>query len=243
MQIGSPQWKALVIEGAGGLGLAVTPQQAEAFATHAREMLRWNRVTNLTAITDPRDVAIKHFIDAVAPAGLIPAGARLLDVGSGGGFPGIPLKIVIPSLTVTLIDSSRKKVSFLKHVIRTLRLEKIEALHGRVQELAGRPDMKAAFDVVVSRALTDGGAYVGWVLPLLAPKGFGLALKGRSFLGRRRGARGSDEAGGLPGVAKETPGVVFSHTTYRLPPDGSLRVLVSFRRDLEAACGSAPRCR
>jgi 16S rRNA (guanine527-N7)-methyltransferase len=229
METGGEEWKALVIEGAAGLGLTLGPEQAEALAVHAREMLRWTRVTNLTSIADPKEIALKHFVDAIAPAVLIPENARLLDVGSGGGFPGIPLKIVRPFLAVILADSSRKKVSFLKHVIRTLGLSGIDALHARVQDLAARRDMKASFDVVICRALTDIGSFVGMALPLLAPDGFGIALKGKSFFEERRALCGNGRAGEAP-VAGCLREVVLSHKTYRLPVDGSLRVLVTFRR-------------
>ena len=86
----------------------------ELFAVHARELLHWNQTINLTAITDPFEVAIKHFVDSLAPAGLISPRATLLDIGSGGGFPGIPLKVAISTLSMTLIDASRKKINFLR---------------------------------------------------------------------------------------------------------------------------------
>ena len=90
------------------------------FPAHALELIRWNTKINLTAITDPLDVAVKHYIDSIATADLIPRHARLLDIGSGAGFPGIPLKIMFPSLSATLTDAVRKKVNFLNHSGRIL---------------------------------------------------------------------------------------------------------------------------
>jgi 16S rRNA (guanine527-N7)-methyltransferase len=142
--------------------------------------MRWNKTFNITAITDPKDIALKHYLDSLPAARHIPPDATLLDIGSGGGFPGIPLKILLPSLTVTLIDASRKKVNFLKHAIRTLKLEHIEALHGRVEHLANDPRYHQRFDTIISRALSALPDFVRLAQPLLAAGGMIIALKGRS---------------------------------------------------------------
>jgi 16S rRNA (guanine527-N7)-methyltransferase len=102
----------------------------------------------------------------------------MLDIGSGGGFPGIPLKVLLPKLSVTLIDASRKKVNFLKHVIRTLELDNIEALHIRAEDLAVHPSYINRFDVIISRALSSLEFFVRLALPLLASGGVIIALKG-----------------------------------------------------------------
>ena len=115
MRIGSPQWAALIVEGAKAFGLALDQKQVSRFAAHASELIKWNKKFNLTTITDPRDMALKHYLDSIAPAKRIPSFSTLLDIGSGGGFPGIPLKIICPNLKLTLIDGSRKKINFLKH--------------------------------------------------------------------------------------------------------------------------------
>ena len=133
----------------------------------------------MTTLTKPVEVASNHFIDSLVPARFIPPHAAMLDIGSGGGFPGIPLKILLPELSVTLIDASRKKVSFLKHVIRTLKLDDIEALHIRAEDLADRPSYINRFDVIVARALTSLQCFVRLALPLLARGGLIMALKGQ----------------------------------------------------------------
>lgn len=194
MDIGSETWKRTVRDGAGALGIIVGPDHVDRFAAHARELLLWNRKLNLTAITDPIDVAVKHYLDSIAPAVDLPSSGTLLDVGSGGGFPGIPLKILLPSLTVLLIDASRKKVSFLKHAIRTLALEGIGADHVRAEDLAeergptsglkpvgtsGFADGLRRFDVVISRAVASLDHFVDLSLPLLTEHGIIMALKAR----------------------------------------------------------------
>ena len=178
MEIGSREWQSFIIDGARMLGIEIDEGVSAAFSIHACELINWNRKINLTAITNPRDIAIKHFLDSLAPAGFIPDRARLLDIGSGGGFPGIPLKILKPSISVLLIDGVRKKVNFLKHVLRTLSLENIKALQIRAENLLKNPECANSFDVIISRALSDLEPFVKNALPLLAKQGTIIAMKG-----------------------------------------------------------------
>ena len=136
-------------------GGTLSSQQLAALDIYHQELNAWNAVHNLTAIREPEQVRVKHFLDSLPAVRSIPEGATLLDIGSGGGFPGLPLKVIRPSLTITLIDASRKKVSFLKHVIRTLKLDKIEALHIRAEDFAKDPLHRHQFDVIISRALSS----------------------------------------------------------------------------------------
>lgn len=179
MQIGSTKWKNIIYDGAKDLDIRINRETIDQFAIHAAELLKWSQKTNLTAISDPLEIAVKHILDSIAPAPFIPPDSSLLDVGSGGGFPGIPLKIMIPSLTVTLIDASRKKVSFLKHVIRMLGLINIEAWHVRAQDLSKDCGVHTAYDVIISRALSSMVNFVQMSLPLLAKHGVIMAMKGK----------------------------------------------------------------
>lgn len=176
MEIGSNEWKALIRTGALQLGLSLDGAVLERFSLHAGELLRWNRRFNLTAITEPSAVAVKHYIDSVAPAGHIPPGTKLLDLGTGGGFPGIPLKILDATLRVTLVESSRKKVSFLKHAARCLALE-LQILEMR-SEAVPPAESGGGFEVVVSRALASLEGFFEMALPLVARGGRLLAWKG-----------------------------------------------------------------
>jgi len=179
MQIGSKNWKNVIYDGAKDLEIQIDQEKIDQFGIHAFELLKWTRKINLTAISDPLDIAVKHFLDSIAPARFISPDTSLLDVGSGGGFPGIPLKIMIPSLSVTLIDASRKKVSFLKHVIRMLGLINIEACHVRAQDLSKDCGVHTAYDVIISRALSSMVNFVQMSLPLLAKHGVIMAMKGK----------------------------------------------------------------
>jgi 16S rRNA (guanine527-N7)-methyltransferase len=178
MEIGTNNWSNFLIDHAKSTGIEFNCIQNRLFSAHAAELIKWNRKINLTTITDPTDVVTNHFLDSLVPARFIPPKAAMLDIGSGAGFPGIPLKVLLPELSVTLIDASRKKVNFLKHVIRTLKLKDIEALHVRAEDLAEHPSYIHRFDVIISRALTSLKFFVRLALPLLACGGLIIALKG-----------------------------------------------------------------
>jgi 16S rRNA (guanine527-N7)-methyltransferase len=178
MEIGTNDWSNFLINQARIIEIQLDHTQNHLFAIHAIELIKWNHKINITTITDPVEVASNHFLDSLVPARLIPPEAAMLDIGSGGGFPGIPLKVILPKLSVTLIDASRKKTSFLKHVIRTLKLENIEALHMRAEDLAIQPRYINRFDVIISRALSALDAFVLLALPLLKNRGVIIALKG-----------------------------------------------------------------
>jgi 16S rRNA (guanine527-N7)-methyltransferase len=178
MQIGSKEWSDLIIDGAATFDISLDHRHTDQFAIYAAELVKWNQKINLTTITNPLEVAVKHFLDSLPATRIIPMGATLLDIGSGGGFPGLPLKILMPSLSVTLIDASRKKVSFLKHVIRTLKLDNIEALHIRAEDLTSDPLYLNRFNVIISRAVSSLQLFCRLALPLLAKEGVMVALKG-----------------------------------------------------------------
>lgn len=216
MEIGSREWQSFIINGARTLGIEINEGVTAPFSIHASELINWNRKINLTTITKPRDIAIKHFLDSLAPAGFIPDRARLLDIGSGGGFPGIPLKILKPSLSGLLIDGVRKKVNFLKHVLRTLSLENIEALQIRAENLLKDPERANSFDVIISRALSDLEPFVKSALPLLAKQGTIIAMKG---------AVAQKE---LDAVRSTVPGnrYALEVENYRLPSINALRSIV-----------------
>jgi 16S rRNA (guanine527-N7)-methyltransferase len=199
--IGSEKWKKQVKEGAESLGIDLQRSEVDRFSDHALELARWNSKFNLTTITDPLDVAVKHYIDSIAPANLIPPNARMLDIGSGAGFPAIPLKIIIPTLNVTVADAVRKKVSFLSHSGRMLNFNHYRAVHARLDSKSGNQhfltdlqkekstlkkkcfshgdELEERFNIIVSRALASLNDFLCMALPLIASKGRILAWKGR----------------------------------------------------------------
>ena len=161
------------------INITLSEFQMDRMAGHASELITWNQKFNLTAIKDPFEVAEKYFFDSIAATLFLGQEKSLVDIGSGGGFPGIPLKIMNPSLKMIMIDASRKKVNFLKHVIRMLKLENIDAVHARVENLKTDEAFLKCHDGVISRAFTELERFVGLSLPLLNQTGRIYAMKGK----------------------------------------------------------------
>src|SRR6266849_6177037 len=154
------------LEGLHQLGLELTEQQLEQFLRYRQELLDWNRRINLTAITDPGEVLIKHFLDSLSLLLVYdrPA-AHLLDIGAGAGFPGLPLKIVRPQWHIVLLEATGKKVRFLQHVLETLQLRDVVAVHGRAEELAHKDEYRASFDLVTARAVASLSTLLEYAAP------------------------------------------------------------------------------
>ncbi|MBQ6292736.1 MAG: 16S rRNA (guanine(527)-N(7))-methyltransferase RsmG [Lachnospiraceae bacterium] len=208
-------------EAFGAEGITLSAAQNAAFLAYAELLEQKNAVMNLTAITDFKDVVHKHFLDSCAPARLpwfAPEGREisLIDVGSGAGFPGIPLKILYPELKVTLLDSLQKRVNFLNEVIEALGLEGTEAIHARAEDGARREDLRERFDIAVSRAVAQLPVLAEYCLPYVKVGGSFLAYKGSGAEEEAEAAKGAVRrlGGGkteltvftLPGADKETLG-------------------------------------
>ena len=148
------------------------------FLRYRQELLDWNTRFNLTAITDPEEVLIKHFLDSLSLLLVYDKPqTRLLDIGAGAGFPGLPLKIVRPDWHVTLLEATGKKVRFLQHVIETLQLENVEAVHGRAEELGYKTEYRGAFDVVTARAVASLPVLLEYAAPFCRVRGKIILLK------------------------------------------------------------------
>ncbi len=171
----------VLLRGIKRLGLDIEEEQIALFQRYFNELTDWNGRTNLTAITDYSEVQAKHFLDSLTVSLVIPkdvvANGTLMDVGSGAGFPGLPLKLLYPGLRVTLVESVGKKAAFLNHMTDTLGLEGVEVCAQRAESLAHDPRMRGNFDVVVSRAVADMSVLAELTLPLCKPGGRVVAQK------------------------------------------------------------------
>lgn len=152
------------------------------FRDYGRELLLWNAKTNLVSLQSVLDLPVKHFVDSLTAAdSIVNRTGSLLDIGAGAGFPGIPLKIVIPSLNVTLLDSSRIKTSFLKAVVRRLELKETAVVNRRAEHLLADETCRGCFDTVISRAALKLPEYLRLGSGFLAPGGLLIAMKGPGF--------------------------------------------------------------
>lgn len=163
------------------LTIEITNKQQEQFIKYYELLNRWNAVMNLTAITEFNEVMKKHFIDSVSLIKALPDMKEkqytIIDVGTGAGFPGIPLKITFPQVRVVLLDSLNKRVSFLNEVINNLELTNIEALHGRAEDLAKKKEYRENFDICVSRAVANLTTLSEYCIPFVKIGGYFISYK------------------------------------------------------------------
>lgn len=227
MNIMEKEWGELIREGAAQLGISIDELSLRGFRDHANHLLTWNRKINLTTITDPKEMALKHYVDSLAPLKWIPLPCRVVDIGTGGGFPGIPMKIVRPDLSMTLVDSSRKKTNFLKDAIRVLKLDDISVRHSRIEDLHAQSGFSTHFDVAVMRAFSSLDACVKLALPLLKPDGIILAMKGREVASEIDLVKNTSYADGNGETRKgaDLDIQVFSYTLPRTEDGRSLVVI------------------
>jgi len=207
--------KDLLKKGAGELGIELTPAQLNALDLFAEELKKWNRKINLTAITDDEGIAVKHLVDSLSLLKVVGGGGRLLDIGSGGGFPGIPVKLVQPDLEIVSVDAVVKKISFQKQAVRLLHLVGFNAMHVRAETLA--TDYAASFDWVVSRAFSDIPSFVEMALPVLKGDGRIVAMKGKNA---------AEEVAAAESELDKLGAKVESVHDFELPCSGDARSLV-----------------
>ncbi len=174
----------LLVEGARALGVHLTANQVAAFATYLEEITRWSKRINLTALRRPEDIVRTGFLDSLACMPLIPPDAnRSLDVGSGAGFPGLPLKLARPDLSFTLVEASRKKATFLQHMVRHLGVAGVRIVRRRAEELAADPGEAEAYDLALARAAAPPPDQGRLVRPFLRPGGLFVLQIGPGSLG------------------------------------------------------------
>lgn len=169
--------------GAARLGLELNGSQIGQFQLYYEELVNWNQRMNLTAITGYEEAQVKHFLDSLSVSlalrkyGELKRDVRLMDVGSGAGLPGIPLKIAFPQLRLTLLESVGKKTAFLREVVQRLGMEAVEVITGRAEEVAHNPAYRESFDVVTARAVASLAALAELTLPFCKPGGSSIAQK------------------------------------------------------------------
>lgn len=159
------------------INIVLEEKQIENFYNYMNLLLEWNEKMNLTAITEPNEVILKHFIDSLTIANLIEKDQKVIDVGTGAGFPGIPLSIVKEE-NITLLDSLNKRITFLEEVINKLELKNIKAIHARVEEFAKNKKERESYDIATSRAVAPLNVLLEYLLPLVKIGGKCICMKG-----------------------------------------------------------------
>ena len=170
-------------QAAESYGLALTEEQLSRFERYYELLIEWNQKMNLTAITEPREVAVKHMIDSLSAwdDSLFSPEASLVDVGTGAGFPGIPLKILYPGLKLTLLDSLNKRIRYLQTVVDELGLTDVRCIHARAEEAARQKEYREQFDIAVSRAVARLPILAEYCLPFVKKGGIFAALMGMQY--------------------------------------------------------------
>lgn len=151
------------------------------FYEYMKLLLCWNEKINVTAIKDEKEFIVKHFVDSLSISEFVGDNKRIIDVGTGGGFPGIPLKLFYDNLEVTLIDSVNKKITVLNDIIKNMKLKNIEALHSRAEDLARNKEYREKFDIATSRAVSNMSTLVEYLIPFVKINGYIICMKGPDY--------------------------------------------------------------
>lgn len=214
----SRQGVGLFLDSARALGIDLEPTLPY-FQLLYQYLVEANAITNLTAIRDERGIILKHFVDSLSclKSGKLEGSLRVVDVGTGAGFPGLPLKIVRPELEMTFLDATKKKVEFIEGVCRALSLTDTQCLWGRAEDLGQNPAHRETYDRVLSRAVSALNTLSELCLPLVKIGGFVIAQKGIGVEGELEQAQAA---------IKKLGGLVREAITFELPGLGELRTLV-----------------
>ena len=210
------------------INIEISDDQINCFEKYYELLIEKNKVMNLTAITDKEDVIVKHFIDSIA---LIPYltdkgininnELKIIDIGTGAGFPGLPLKIMMPDVKFTLLDSLNKRVSFLNEVIDELKLKDIEALHGRAEDYASDNKYREKYDICVSRAVANLSTLSEYCIPFVKEDGFFISYKA---------GESEEEINNSKNAIKILGGKINKVEEFVLPGTDASRVFVFIRK-------------
>ncbi len=205
------------------LGVEIEDLQLQKFDLYFRTLVEWNQHMNLTAITNESDVYIKHFYDSLTPVTNIDISTinNIADIGSGAGFPSIPLKIMFPHLRVTIIDSLKKRINFLENLVSKLSLTEVTCIHGRAEDIARVPQYRDSFELVTARAVARLPVLNEFCLPFTMRDGIFLAMKGSDY--QNEIAEAQLSLNRLNGVIEHTQ-------VFRLPEENALRANILIRK-------------
>lgn len=199
------------------LNIELSKKQLKQFYEYMNILIEWNKVMNLTNITEPEEVIQKHFVDSLTVLKNIREDDSVIDVGTGAGFPGIPIKIVYPETKVTLLDSLNKRIKFLDEVIKKLDLKNIKTVHGRAEENAHNSNYREKYNVAIARAVAPLNVLSEYLLPFVKVGGYAISMKG---------AKGKEEAIEGENAIKILGGKLIEIKEFELPKTDIYRTII-----------------
>lgn len=215
--------RGILSRGARSLGVTLDDTALERFDLYAKKLIEWNNFMNLTAITKPEEIALKHFIDSIALLKYadIKSGAKTVDVGCGAGFPGIPVKIARDDISLCCIDSTAKKVNFLSELVKSMELKNCECIHARAEKAAAEKPLRESFDFAFARAVAQLRILAEYCLPLVKTGGAFAAMKG---------GEAEDEINAAKHAVELCGGKIENVFEYVLPQSDINRTIIIIRK-------------
>ena len=211
-------------EGLKSLDIEMSDNQKKQFIQYYELLIEWNKVMNLTAITDLEDVIKKHFIDSLTIVkSICPKNKTIIDVGTGAGFPGIPIKIAFPETNIVLLDSLNKRINFLNEVINQLHLKEVRTIHGRAEDYGKNPEYREQFDLCVSRAVANLSSLSEYCIPFVKRDGCFVSYKS---------GRASNEMNSAQNAIKLLGGKIENVLEFNLPNSTMERTLIIIKKTL-----------
>ncbi len=175
------EFKEIFINESKDLNLEINDKQLELFYKYMNGIIDWNDKINVTAITDEKMFIVKHFVDSLAINKFVAQAKSIIDIGTGGGFPGIPLKIMNYDKKVTLIDSVNKKLNVIRDITKDMDLGELEILHSRAEDLASKQEYRETYDIATTRAVSNFSTILEYMLPFIKVGGYAICMKGPNY--------------------------------------------------------------
>ena len=172
------EFEQIMTENLKQLNIELSDTQIKQFYNYMNILIEWNKVMNLTGITEPKEIIIKHFIDSLTVLNKIDKQSKIIDVGTGAGFPGIPIKIAFPEIEVVLLDSLNKRIKFLEEVIEKLQLKNIKTIHGRAEDYGKDKNYREKYDIAIARAVAPLNILLEYLMPFVKVNGKCICMKG-----------------------------------------------------------------
>ena len=225
------EFSDLMIDYGKEINIVFTEKQLQKFYQYMNLLIEWNEKINLTAIVEPKEIILKHFIDSLTIIKYIEPNKSVIDIGTGAGFPGIPVKIMREDLDITLLDSLNKRIHFLNEVIQKLELKNITAIHARIEEFAKNKQYREAFDVATSRAVANLTTLSEYMLPMVDLKGMAICMKGSEI---------NEEISKSKNSIKLLGGKIDKIEEFTLPKSDNRRNLILIKKERQTP-GKYPR--